>query len=70
MVSLKESMFFQFAISNNKFLSLMVAGKNCLNVCVLQLGSLSDFELLIHVFLVAKCRCESISIATRQFIRL
>ena len=34
------------------------------------MGSLSDFELLIHVFLVLKCRCVSAGIATRPFIIL
>ena len=33
-----------------------------------QMGSLSDFELLIRVFLVLRCRCESAGIATRPFI--
>ena len=32
---------------------------------VVQMGSLSDFELLIHVFLVLKCRCVTAGIATR-----
>ena len=38
----------------------MVAGKKeCLKVSIVQMGSLSDFELLIRVFLVLKCRCVS-----------
>ena len=37
---------------------------------VVQMGSLSDFELLIRVFLVLKCRCVSAGIATRPFIIL
>ena len=37
---------------------------------VVQMGSLSDFELLIRVFLVLKCRCVSAGIATRPFIML
>ena len=37
---------------------------------VVQICSLSDFELLIYVFLVLKSRCESIGIATRPFIIL
>ena len=71
MVSLKGDRFLQFTISSsNKFLSLMVAGKKeCLNVSV-QMGSLSDFELLIRVFLVLKCRCVSAGIATWSFIIL
>ena len=54
MVSLKRDRFLQFTISSgNKFQSLMVAGKKeCLKVSVVQMGSLSDFELLIRVFLV------------------
>ena len=49
----------------------MVAGeKECFKVSVVQMGSLSDFELLICVFLVLKCRCVSAGIATRQFIIL
>ena len=47
----------------------MVAGKKeCLKVSVVQMGSLSDFELLICVFLALKCRCVSAGIATRPFI--
>ena len=47
----------------------MVAGKKeCLKVSVVQMGSLSDFELLIRVSLVLKCRCVSAGIATRPFI--
>ena len=34
------------------------------------MGSLSDFELLIRVFLVLKCRFVSAGIATWQFIIL
>ena len=58
-------MFLQFTISSgNKFQSLMVAGKKeCLKVSVVQMGSLSDFELLIRVFLELKCRCVSAGIA-------
>ena len=69
MVSLKEDRFLQFSISfGNKFQSLMVARKKeCLNVPVVQIGGLSDFELLIRVFLVLKCRCVSAGIATRPF---
>ena len=37
---------------------------------VVQMGSLSDFELLIGVFLVLICRCESAGIATRPFVIL
>ena len=37
---------------------------------VVQMGSLSDFELLIRVFLVLKCKCVSAGIATRPFIIL
>ena len=37
---------------------------------VAQTGSLSDFELLICVFLVLLCRCVSVCIATRPFIIL
>ena len=49
----------------------MVAGKKeCLKVSVVQMGSLSDFELLIRVFLVLKCRCVSADIATMPFIIL
>ena len=71
MVSLKEDWFLQFTIlSDNKF-QLMVAGKKeCLKVSVVQMGSLSDFELLIRVFLALYCRCVSAGIATRSFIIL
>ena len=49
----------------------MVAGKKeCLKESVVQMGSLSDFELLISVFLVLKCRYVSAGIATRLFIIL
>ena len=49
----------------------MVAGKKeCLKVSVAQMGSLSDFELLIRVYLVLKCRCVSANIAARPFIIL
>ena len=34
------------------------------------MGSLSDFDLLIRVFLVLRCRCMSAGIATRPFIIL
>ena len=39
----------------------MVAGKKeCLKVSVVQMGSFSDFELLIRVFFfVLRCRCVS-----------
>ena len=72
MVSLKGERFLQFTISSGKkFQSLMVAEKEeCLKVSVVQIGSLSDFELLIRVFLVLKCRCVSAGIATRRFIIL
>ena len=72
MVSLKRDRFLQFTISSgNKFQSLMVAGKKeCLKVSVVQMGSLSDFQLLIPVFLILKCRCVSAGIATRPFIIL
>ena len=72
MISLKGDKFLQFTISSgNKFQSLTVAGKKeCLKVSVVQMGSLSDFELLICVFLVLKCRCVSAGIATRPFIIL
>ena len=55
MASLKGDRFLQFTISSgNKFQSLIVAGKKeCLKVSVVQMGSLSDFELLICVFLVS-----------------
>ena len=71
MVSLKRDRFLQFTISSgNKFQSLMVAGKKeCLKVSVVQMGSLSDFELLIRVFLVSKLYV-SAGIATRPFIIL
>ena len=51
MVSLKEDRFLQFTMSSgNKFQSLMIAGKKeCLKVSVVQIGSLSYFELLIRV---------------------
>ena len=72
MVSLKGDRFLQFTTSSgNKFQSLMIAGKKeCLKVSVVQMGSLSDFELLIRVFLVLRCRCVSASIVTRPFIIL
>ena len=41
--------------------------KECLKVSAVQMSSLSDFELLIRVFLVLKCRCVSAGIATRPF---
>ena len=54
MVSLKEDRFLQYAASSgHKFQSLMVAvKKDCLKVSVVQIGSVSGFELLIRVFLV------------------
>ena len=69
MVSLMEDRFLLFTISfANKFQSLMASGKKeCLKVSVVQMGSLSDFELLICVFLVLKCRCVLAGIATRPF---
>ena len=62
----------QFTISSdNEFQSLMVAGKKeCLKVSVVQMGSLSDFELLIRVLLVLRFRCASAGMATRTFIIL
>ena len=44
--------------------------KECLMVSVVQIGSLSDFLLLIRVFLVFKYWCESAGIAARPFIIL
>ena len=47
MVSLKGGSFLQFTISSgNKFQSLIAAveKKECLNVSVVQIGSLSDLE--------------------------
>ena len=44
--------------------------KECLKVSVVQMGSLSDLELLICMFPVLKCRCVSAGIATRPFIIL
>ena len=41
--------------------------KECLRVSVVQMGSLSDFQLLIRVFPVLRCRCVSAGIATRPF---
>ena len=72
MVSLNGDRFLQFTISSgNKFQSLMVSGKKeCLKVSVVQMGSLGNLELLIHVFLVLECRCVSAGIATRPFIIL
>ena len=66
MVSLKEDRFLQFTMSSgNMFQSLMVAGKRVFeSVCSIN----GQFELLIHVFLVIKCRCESAGIATRPFV--
>ena len=54
MVSLLDYRFLQFTISSgNEYQSLMAAGKKeCMKVFVVQIGSLSDFELLIRVFLV------------------
>ena len=70
LTSLKGGRFLQFTMSSgNKFQSLMVAGKKeCVKVSVVQMGSLSDFELLIRVFLVLRYRCVSTGIATRRFI--
>ena len=53
MVSLKDDKLLQFSISSgNKFQSLMAAGKKeCLRVSVVQMGSLSDFELKFVCFL-------------------
>ena len=45
----------------------MVAKKECFRVFVVQMGSMSDFELLIRVFLVLICRCVSAVISTRPF---
>ena len=57
--------------SGNKFKSLMLTGEQeYLRMSVIQMGSLSDFELLICVFLVLKCRCDSAGIATSPFIVL
>ena len=58
MVSLQDR-FLQFTTSSgNNFQSLMVAGKKeCLKVSVVQMGSWSDIQLLIPVFLVLKRRC-------------
>ena len=72
MVCLKEDRFLQITISSgNKFQSLTVAGKKeCFKVSVVQIGSLSDFELLICVFLVLRCRCVFAGIATWPFIIL
>ena len=44
--------------------------KECLNVSVVQMDSLCDFELLVCVLLVLICRCVSAGIATRPFIIL
>ena len=53
MIFLKVGMLLQFATScGNNFQSLTVAGKKCLKVYVVQMGSLSYFELLTCVFLV------------------
>ena len=63
--------FLQFTTSfGNKLQTLMVARKKCLKMSVVQIRSLSDYELLIRVFLVLQCRCESAGIATRSFIIL
>ena len=72
MVFLKVNRIMQFTTSSgNKLQPLMIAGKKCLNVSVVQIGRLSDFELLIRVFLVLKCRCETAAaIATRPLIIL
>ena len=72
MVFLMEDRFLQLTISSgNKFQSLMAAGKyKCSKVSVVQMDSLSDFELLIRVFLVLRCRFLSADIAPRPFIIL
>ena len=71
MVSLKEDRFLQFTISSGKkFQSLMVGKKEFLKVFGVQMGSLSDFELLIRVFHVLRCRCVPAGIAARPFIIL
>ena len=49
---------------------MAAAKKVCLKVYVVQMGSLSGFELLICVLHVLKCRCESAGIASRPFIIL
>ena len=55
--------------SGNKFQSLMFAGKKeCFKVSVVQIGSLSDLELLICVFLILRCRRVSAGIATRPLL--
>ena len=60
MVSLKD-----------RFLTFTISSSNKrLKVFVVQMGSLSDLELLICVFLVIKCRRESACTATRPFITL
>ena len=48
----------------------MVGKKEFLKVSGVQMGSLSDFELLIRVFHVLRCRCVPAGIAARPFIIL
>ena len=45
-------------------------GNDCSEMAVTKMGSLSDFELLICMFLVLRCRYESSVIAARPFIIL
>ena len=52
MVSLKDWFVELTTSSGNKSQSLMVAGNKVCKVTVVQIGRLSDFELLICVFLV------------------
>ena len=70
MVSLKDRFLKCTIPFDNMFQSLIVAGKVCLKESVVQMGSLGDFDLLICVFLVLKCRCESAGKAIRPFIIL
>ena len=39
-----------------------------LKMSVAQNGSFTDYGLLMHVVLILRCRCESVSIAIRPFI--
>ena len=50
--------------SGSMFQSVMVTREMCLMVSMVQMGSLSDFDFLICVFLVLKYKCESAGIAT------